>query len=159
MSAADFDAGMVALVKTDAVFVAAVLALIGGASVHVLEANTPIASIPAGSFPCWTVEQGDGAAASISNAGDDEGMTIGHFEQHFSSTLELALVWKDNDRARAKAARMQLPTIMAQLLLRNPQPGGIAGAWLASWIPDRGALHPLQVWRCTIRGEYSISRA
>lgn len=159
MSAQAFDAAIVALLKTDAVFLAAVLGLLGATAMQVLEANTPIASIPAGSFPCWAVEQGDGVAQSIGNAGDDEGMVIGHAEQQFSSTLELALVWKDNDRARAKAARAQLPSAMAQLLLRNPQPGGIAGAWLESWQPDRGGMHPVQVWRCTIRGEYSVLRA
>lgn len=159
MSGQAFDSAVVTLLKTDAVFLAVVLPLIGATSMHVLEANTPIAAIPAGSYPCWTVEQGDGQAQSISNDGDDEGMTIGHTQQQFSSTLELALVWKENDRARAKSARAQLPALLAQLLLRNPQPGDIAGAWLESWQPDRGGLHPLQVWRCTIRGEYSIPRA
>lgn len=159
MSAQAFDAAVVALLKADTALLALVLPLIGATSIHVLEANKPIQSITAGSFPCWAVEQGDGQAQSISNAGDDEGMTIGHAQQQFSSSLELALVWKENDPAKAKAARAQLPAAVAQLLLRNPQPGGIAGAWLESWQPDRGGLHPLHVWRCVIRGEYSISRA
>ena len=75
----------------------------------------------------------------------------------FTSTLELALVWKENDRAMARDQRTRLPTLVAQLLMRNPRPGGV-DAWLESWSPDRGGLHPVQVWRATVRGEYITPR-
>lgn len=159
MSAAAFDSGVVALVKNDATFKAGVLGLIHAASYFVLDANTPIAQIPTGSYPCFVIEQGDGQSASISNDGSDLGMVIGHGEQQFSSSIEGALIWMDQDRARAKVARMNMPQLVTQLLLRNPQPGGIAGAWLESWQPDRAANHPLHIWRFTIRGEYTVSRA
>ena len=159
MSAADFDTGVVALITSDATFVNGVLALINAAAYFVLDANTPIDQIPAGSFPCFVIEQGDGATQAISNAGDEFGLTIGHGEQQFSSTLSCALIWKDQDKARAKTARKEMPTLAAQLLMRNPQPGGIAGAWLESWQPDAAVSHPLQVWRFTVRGEYTIPKA
>jgi len=159
VSAAAFDAGVVALIQSDATFVNGVLALIGSASYFVLEANTPIALIPAGEFPCFVIEQGDGQGRSISNDGSDGGMVIGAGEQQFASTIDGALIWKDLDKARAKTARATLPTLVTQLLLRNPQPGGIAGAWLEAWQPDRAANHPLHIWRFTLRGEYSVPRA
>lgn len=157
MTPAAFDDAVRALLASDAVFVPAVCALLSVPLVHVLEANMPVASIPSDAFPCWVVEQGDGAMSPIVNDGGGGGLVIGMAEQQFASTLELALVWKEQDRAHARDQRTRLPTLVAQLFMRNPQPGGV-DAWLESWSPDRGGLHPAQAWRATIRGEYITPR-
>lgn len=158
MTAASFDAAVRALLTGDATFASQVGTLLGGATVGVLESNLPIESIPSSMFPAWVVEQGDGLLAPIVNDGGGGGLVIGLSEQQFSSTLEIALVWKEQDRATARNQRTALPTLVARLLMRNPKPGG-ADAWLESWVPDRGGLHPVQVWRATVRGEYITTRA
>lgn len=159
MTAAAFEEGVRALLAGDAVFVNGVLDLLGVPTMHVLDANVPITSIPANQFPCWVVEQGDGRSQSISNGGDDMGLTIGLSEQQCSSALALALVWKENDPIRAKHVRTHLPQLFVQLFLRNPMPGGVAAAWAESWEPDRGGRHPVHVWRATVRGEYAVPRS
>ena len=157
MTPAAFDDSVRALLAGEPVFTLAVTALLGVSMVNLLESNMPVAQIPAGQFPAWVVEQGDGAMAPITNDGGGGGLVIGMSEQQFSSTLELALVWKENDRAMARDQRTRLPTLVAQLLMRNPRRGGV-DAWLESWSPDRGGLHPVQVWRATVRGEYITPR-
>lgn len=155
MSAQAFADGIRALLTGDATFSAAITALIG-AQPGVLRGNAPFANIPAGSYPCWVVEQGNGNAQPSSEGGDTF-LTIGTREGSYQSDLGVALVWKNNDREAAADQREQLSALFAQLMLRNPQPGGITAAWLEGWTPDRGALHPTQLWVATIRGLYSIT--
>jgi hypothetical protein len=155
MSAQAFADGIRALLTDDATFTDAIAALIGAAP-GVLRGNVPFSAIPAGSYPCWVLEQGDGKAQTSSEGGDTF-LTIGTRESSFQSDLGVALVWKNNDREIAADHREQLPKIFAQLLLRNPQPGGITAAWLEGWTPDRAALHPTQLWVATLRGLYSIT--
>lgn len=158
MSAAAFHDGMTALLATDATFTAAIAALLGMPVTGVLQSNVPLANIPTGSLPCWVLEQGDGQAQSLNNEGADEGLVIGHSQQQFASELHVSLVWNQNDRDTAGAQRRDLPTLLAQLMLRHPQPGGIEFALLREWQPDAGVNHPLQVWRATLVGEYTIHR-
>lgn len=158
MSARAFADGVADLLANDATFTAAVAAALGQSVTTVLRANTPIEQIPSGQFPCWVIEQSEGRAQSISEDGDDS-MTIGGYSQSFESDLALALVWKQQDREAAADARADLPALVAQLFMRNPQPGAIVGAWLESWEPDRGALHPTQIWVANIRGQYVINRS
>jgi hypothetical protein len=155
MSAADFADGIRTLLTGDATFVAGVRDLIG-ASPGVIRGNPPFQTIPAGSWPCWVLDQGDGIAQAVSEEGGSF-LTIGSREAQFQSDLMLALVWKNDDREAAADQRAQLPALLAQLLLRNPQPGGIVAAWLESWKPDRAALHPVQLWTASLRGLYSIN--
>lgn len=152
-----FADGIAALLATDATFSAAITALLGAAITTVLRSNLPTNQIPAGQYPCFVIEQGDGRAESTSN--NDEYQTIGLAMSSYASDLHVSLIWSDNDRANAASARAQLPTLFAQLLMRNPQPGGIDGAVLSSWMPDRGVNHPTQIWSATITGNYTITRA
>lgn len=157
MSAADFADGMQTLLTGDATFVAGVQGVLGTMPT-VLRGNPPFQQIPAGQWPCWVIEQGDGNAHAVSEAGGSF-LTIGTREAQFQSDLMLALVWKNDNREAAAAQRAQLPALLARLLLRNPQPGGVLGAWLQEWKPDRAALHPAQLWTATVRGIYSIEEA
>lgn len=158
MSAEAFAAGVASLLTTDATFVAAINALLAQPVANVYDGNVPLANIPADRLPCWVIEQGDGRSQGISNSAD-EGITIGHYEQQFASDLYVSLVWREQDREIASVQRQRLPTLIAQLFLRNPQPGGIAFARLVEWEPDRAVHHPLHVWRATLGGEYSIPQS
>ena len=154
MSAEAFANGIHDLLTGDATFAAAITGVLGTAP-QILRGNPPFQAIPPGSWPCWVVEQGDGSAHAISEAGGAF-LTIGASEAQYQSDVLLALAWKNDDREAAAAQRAQLPKLLAQLLLRNPQPGGILAAWLQDWKPDRAALHPVQLWIATLRGIYSI---
>ena len=129
-----------------------------GVNPHVVVSNRPVAEIGIEHLPAIVVEQGDGNAAPISE-GDDQFLAIGGGIQSFSSTLDMAVVWKEQDHTTAFTQRTRLPDIFARFLLRNPRPGGIAGAWLASWEADRAVNHPTQIWVCTIRGDYEVLRS
>ena len=160
MSTENFTAGVLALIggledplqPPDQTFLDEMEALIGSAP-KVRTSNVPVEQIPSQELPCLVVEQGDGQTQSITE-GSSQFMDIGGYEQQFSSTLAIALVWRDQDRTRAFEARTRLPEIFARLLLRNPTPGGVAGAWLTRWEPDRAVNHPLHIWACEIRGDY-----
>lgn len=152
----DFAAGVKALLSSDATFVAAIAALLGAPVVNVVIGNIPVAEIPAGMFPCWVIEQGDGNATPTTES--HEYQTIGLGETSYASELYAALVWIDPDPVNAGTTRGKLPTPMAQLFMRQPQPGGIDGATFAGWQPDRGANHPVQVWRAVIAGNYTITK-
>jgi hypothetical protein len=154
MSAAEFANGVRSLLTDDVVFAAGVRDLIG-TTPSVLRGNPPFQQIPAGQWPCWVLEQGDGNAHAVSEEGGSF-LTIGAREAQFQSDLMLALVWKNDDREAAADQRAQLPALLAQLMLRNPQPGGVLAAWLEGWKPDRAALHPVQLWTATLRSIYSI---
>lgn len=163
MSLENFTAALIALVggpsdpaqPPDTVFLDELADLLGTPPVVVLS-NTPMQSLStAHRLPVLVLEQGDGETAPISE-GSEHSRTIGNYSQEFASTLSLALVWREQDRDAAFIQRTRLPAIFARLLLRNPMPGGIAGAWLDSWTPDRAVNHPLHVWGCQLRGEYEI---
>lgn len=160
MSAALFATGVAALLTSDATFQAALTTLLGVSVSRVMPCSMPFEQIPSDLWPCWIVEQGDGQSGSITNTGEDaDGLVIGHGRQGFSSELDIALLWMQPDRAVAAAQRAQLPTLIAQLLMRNPAPGGIGLAFLQRWQPDQGIHHPKQLWAATLRGEYLIKRS
>ncbi|MDR3389926.1 MAG: hypothetical protein P4L92_23055 [Rudaea sp.] len=152
----DFASGIAALLTGDATFVAAIAALLGAPVTTVLRGNIPVSQIPAGSYPCFVVEQGDGKAAPTANTMDSQ--TIGLAMSSFESDVLVSLIWTDQNPATAAITRGKLPTPFAQLLMRNPQPGGIDGAWLGEWQPDRGVNHPTQIWRGVIAGNYTITK-
>lgn len=160
MSAANFLSGVATLLTTDATFQAALTALLGVTINRALRSNQPTATIPRDLWPLFMLEQGDGAAESITQGGaDTHGLTIGNTRQGFASSIDLAVLWTQPDREAAAAARGQLPTLLAQLFMRNPQPGGVSLAYLESWSPDQGTHHPDQIFVATVRGEYAIRRS
>ena len=125
-----------------------------------LRSNQPWEQIPSDLYPCWIVEHGPGATGSITNTGDDvDGLVIGHHRQGFNSELDIALLWSQCDRERAATQRGTLPELLAQLLMRNPQPGGTGIAFLQNWVPDQGVNHPRHVFAATVRAEYAIYRS
>jgi hypothetical protein len=152
----EFADAIAALITSDATFVAALTALLGVAVSTVFRANQPIAAMPANALPCFVIEQGDGKTAPTTNSQDFQ--TIGLAMTSYASDLFVTLLWSDQDRDNAANARTQLPVLFAQLLMRNPQPGGIDGAVLAEWMPDRGINHPTQIWRAVIAGNYTITK-
>ena len=158
MSARLFIDGMAELLQGESLFIAALAELLGLPIQRIVKSNVPLGNLPTDSLPCWVLEQGEGMAASINNNGDDEGLVIGLSQQQFVSELHCSLIWSEQDREVAGEQRSDLPTLMTQLMLRNPMPGGIPFAQLREWEPDRGVNHPLQVWRATLRGEYAIPR-
>jgi hypothetical protein len=156
VTARAFADGVRTLLGSESTFVAAMTTLLGRPLTGVQRSNVPLSNIPAGNLPCAVIEQGDGVAQSISNDGADEGLVIGLSQQQFASDLHVAIVWSEQDRDTAADQRADLPTLFAQLFMRNPTPGGIAFAMLREWEPDRGVSHPLQVWRATLVGEYAV---
>lgn len=143
------------LLVSEPTFAAQVSALLGRDVTSVLRANTPWEQIGASQLPCFVMEQGDGQASSWAT-GDETGLTIGHASQAFASEIDVCLLWNEQDRERAADQRAQLPELFARLFLRNPQPGGINGAWLHEWVPDQGVRHPVQCWACRIHCEYEF---
>lgn len=148
---------LAALLTTDAVFVAAVAAIVGQPVTTVLKSNRAAADIAPGMYPCWVLEVGDGHAATVSNDAQ-EYQTIGLALQTAIVDMHIALVWMDQDRDHASDGRVDLPYHLTQLLLRNPQPGGCEQAVLVDWQPDRGANHPTQFWRARIASGHVIQR-
>lgn len=146
-----------ALLVNDATFVAAITALLGEPVTRVIRSNTPWANINAADLPCFVIEQADGNASAW-GTGAATGLTIGHGQQDFESNLDVCLLWNQQDRETAGDQRAQLPDLFVQLMLRNPQPGGIAGAWLQQWVPDQGVLHPRHCWAARIRAEFTINQ-
>lgn len=158
MSAFDFFDAMHALLRADVQLNAALASVLQQPVLNVLASNMPVASIPTDMQPCWIIEQGDGITESLSNDTSDGGLVIGLSQQQFGSDIEIALLWQEQDREAAARQRSLLPTLIAQLMLRNPQPGGIDFAQLTGWEPDRGIHHPQHIWRATLRGQYVIQR-
>lgn len=146
-----------ALLVSDATFTAAITALIGTPVTRVIRANTPWEQIGASQLPCFVMEQSPGKASPW-GTGDATGLTIGHAEQLFESELDICLLWNAQDREVGADQRAQLPDIFANLMLNNPQPGGVNAAWLQEWVPDQGIRHPLQCWVGRIRAEFVTER-
>lgn len=160
MSAALLATGTAALLASDATLQSALSALLGVGVTRVLKSNQPVASIPNDLLPCWVIEQAPGLTGSIANDGGDiDGLVIGHSRQGFNSELDIALIWTNPDRDAAFAQRSELPALLAQLFMRNPQPGGVGLAFLQSWTPDQSIHHPRQIFSFTVRGEYQIYRS
>ena len=152
----DFASGIAALLAGDTTFNAAITAILGAPVSTVLRGNMQISQIPAASFPCFVVEQGDGKAAPTTET--QEFQTIGLAMTSFASDVYVSLIWMEQDPAVGAVEGARLRTPFAQVLMRQPQPGGIDGAYLGEWQPDRGVNHPTQVWRAVISGNYTITK-
>lgn len=159
MSADAFANGVATLLATDVTLQTELALLLGASVTRVIRGNVPVQSIPSDQWPCWIVEHANGKAESITQGGGDaDGLVIGGSRQSFASELDIALLWNEADRDRAFAQRGRLPTLLAQLLLRNPSPGGTSLAFLRSWQPDQAIHHPQHLWQCVLQGEYVIRR-
>lgn len=156
MSALHFADGVAAALTDDALFAAELSQLIPG-QWSVLRANRPIAQIPRHMMPCWIMDQGSGATRSLSSEGE-QFLTIGNYSQDFESSLGLTALWIEQDRDTAARQRAELPRLVAQLMLRHPNPGGIHGAWLEGWDTDAGTRHPDQLWIATLIGQYRVEQ-
>lgn len=160
MSAAAFAAGIATLLATDPTLQSDLTTVLGHGVTRVIRGNQPWNTIPTDVWPVWVIEQGEGEAGSLLNDGSDfEGLTIGHHRAGFNSTLDVALLWTEADRETAADQRAKLPTLLAQLMLRNPAAGGVSLCRLEAWQPDQGINHPRQIWICTLRAEYPIFRS
>lgn len=160
MSASGFASGIATLLRSDATLQLALTGLLGYGVTRVINGNQPWNTIPSDMWPTWVIEQGDGYAGSLINDGSDiDGLTIGHSRAGFNSELDIALLWTNADRESAAAQRATLPTLIAQLMLRNPAAGGVSLARLERWQPDQGINHPRQIWLATLRAEYPIYRS
>lgn len=153
MTTRTFNLGMRQILQSDAIFVAAITALLGRAPT-LIKANVPIESIPASALPVVVIEQGDGESHPIGDS--DHELTIGNYTQGFRQDLHVALIWMQQDTDIAADQRAALPEIFVQLMRNNPQPGGVTNAWVQGWVPDRSGNHPTQVWGATIRAEYEM---
>jgi hypothetical protein len=153
-----FTSGVAALLTGDSIFAAAIASLVNaGVPVNtLLRGNVPVAQIPAGSFPCFVVEQGDGKPTPTTDG--SEYQTIGLAMTSYASDLYVSLVWIDQDVQNAAITREKLPKVFGQLFMRNPQPGGVDFGSLTEWQPDRGINHPNQIWRAVISGNYTTTK-
>jgi hypothetical protein len=156
MSATSLATGVAALLASDATLQAELTTLLGFGVSRVIKSNQPAAQIPDGMLPAWVMEQAPGETDSRDS---DDGLTIGHARQAFASELDVAMIWTNPDRETAFDQRSALSELLAQLFMRNPQPGGVGLAFLARWEPDQSIFHPRQVFAFTVRGEYTIYRS
>lgn len=121
-------------------------------------ANRELQSFPLELMPAWVFVPGDGEARTGSNLGGDI-QDIGGTQQTVRTSLEIALVWHQQDFLTAYQQRRDLPVLIAQLLLRRR--ADIAGAdacWLEAWQSDRSIRHPLQTMSFTLAADLTIER-
>lgn len=157
MGVKSFTDAVTTLLAGDATFAGEIEALIGAPVTRVIRGNRPWEQIGAALLPCFVIEQSPGKTSGW-GTGDENGLVIGHSSQDFSSELDIALLWHEQDREHAADQRAQLPELFARLLLRNSQPGAVNGAWLQEWIPDQGVRHPVQCFVARIQADYPIAR-
>lgn len=126
---------------------------------EVIEGNQPFASLGPERFPAWVLEAGDSSAAPLGPDDDDQGLVIGSHRQGFQAEILLALVWHQQDPARAYQQRVALHDIVARLLLRHPSlDEAVELAWLAGMNNDRQAAHPLHVAQFRVLAHFETRR-
>lgn len=152
------------LMQSDPEFVAdmraAQLGLHGEATVPgVIVGNRPFEQLGQEHYPCWIFDAGDGEALTDSPMGDGSfGMVIGTSQQDWSSDIELALVWHQQDRATAVEQREAVRLALVRLLLRNPGVGGAGLAYVARVINDRNGRHPTHLAYFVVRAHTTVYR-
>jgi len=83
---------------------------------------------------------------------------VGNYSQTAQAEMLLAVVWHEDDPARAFAQRLALPDLMAKAVMSDHVlAGAVDGAWLSKWESDKGVNHPRHVVRFTISGEFTIT--
>lgn len=120
-----------------------------GATLHLVNGNRPVEIIANGKLPALVLETGPGEGAEL----------VGGQQMETTQEMNGALVWREQDEAAAFVQRLALPEILARALMTDRRLGGqVEGAWLQSWEPDRGANHPLNVFRFKVAAEDFIER-
>ena len=114
-----------------------------------VDGNVPVKSLDTGNLPVIVFEIDDG---------DSAGQATGGKRQLFRFGWKLALMWHEEDRAKAFTQRKQLPELLAKaVMVNNTLSGAVGGAWLDDFDPDRGVNHPRHVFRTTIRAEMNVN--
>lgn len=116
-------------------------------ALHLVNGNRPTQVVVDHKLPALVIEMG---------AGDSEEQIHGH-EMAAVTELQGVIVWQEQDEDAAFVQRIALPDLIAKALMADRSLGGrVDGAWLQSWEPDRGANHPLNVFRFIVAAEYAI---
>ena len=130
--------------------------LVGWANTHFaktltpIDGNVPIKNIDTEKLPALVFEFDDGDKTG--------GLTVGGKRQLFNTALHVVFLWHEEDRAKAFTQRKQLSELMAKAIMANNNlSGAVGGAWLASWVPDRGVNHPRHVWRSKVAAEINVN--
>lgn len=155
-------AALASLLATDAHFVDDIEAIGLGSSGQavvpgLLKAFRDPRQIHTSTLPLFVLDTGDGDAQAILNDGNTFGV-MGYTQQDMAAEILVGLVWHQTDHDTAYAQRLKLEPAFIDLMLRHPDVGGAAQAWVAKIQFDRGALHPTQTAVVTIRVEYAQKR-
>ncbi len=121
-----------------------------GRALTLVNGNRPVETVASQHLPALVLEMGDGQAEELVHG------------QQMETVQELgcALVWNEQNEADAFVQRTALPEIIARALMSNRTLSGqVAGAWLQSWSPDRGANHPRNVFVFAVAVEDFIQGA
>lgn len=159
-------AAIAGLLTTDPTLVAALRTLnlgsLGSDAVPqtIVRGNRPMQSLGQEKYPCWIVELDDLEIESLAQ-GSASFLAMNGSYQGVARNIRLALVWHQPDPDTAFGQRKGLEEPLVQLFLRQLDLGitGVTAAYVSRIEPDRGANHPTQIWRATVRVEYAIPRA
>lgn len=123
--------------------------LIAWASAHfdktlsTLYGNKPIAVVDPATLPLIVLELGDG---------ENESEVLGGDIANTAASIEIAFVWQEEDTAQAFTQRNELADLLPLAIMRKATlNGAAAAAELVRWSSDRGANHPNQLFRATVR--------
>lgn len=165
MSSSLYTAALSTLLTTDATFIAAINAAMLGtthapAVPKVLEGNRSWESIGQEHYPCWMIDDGDSRGGGGDNeGGDPDGLTIGSHHQDWVDSIDLALVWHQQDFAVALQQRRAVKQAVVRLLLRNPDLAADANmAYVVEVFNDRSYRHPAHVMLFRVRVHSTIER-
>jgi hypothetical protein len=158
-------AALHALLVGDALFVADLQALglgrDGSAAIpEVVSGNRRFDQLGQAHYPCWTDAAGDQQGeAGGSQADAWAGLALGSGCQGWRGDILLALIWHQQDPARAVSQTDGLLPALVRLLLRQPSLSETCTlAYVASTDNDRGVRHPTHVAQFVVRVHYDIRR-
>ena len=113
--------------------------------ISTIKGNKPVALVAPDTLPVIVCELGDGTSEAETLGGDID-ITEAQFE--------LAMLWQEQDTEAAFAQRAELATHFIKAVMRDATLGGAcAAAHIERWSSDRGANHPNQLLRATVRVE------
>lgn len=150
MSLAGFHAGLKAQLLAD-VNLDAWATTHFGRSLTAIDGAVPVAKVQPHELPALVIEMGDAELEPIGVGGDVQGA---------SPEMVMAIVWSEKSPTTAFMQRLTLPELVVGAIMADDSlGGGVDGAWLADWSPDRGANHPTQVMRFTVRADLALYAA
>lgn len=124
-------------------------ALLGGRTLTAIDGNTPVQTFPLEKLPAVAFELGDGIGEPVG---------IGGHQLDTPFDFLCALIWHEQDPARAFTQRVRLPFLLARAVMGNNTlsiPG--AAAWVSSFAPDRAANHPRHLFRFSVHVELRVT--